>query len=354
MITRRRFLGLSGLLPAVLGLPRGVLADAKGGNRLWHHYEIYYRFEIKRQGFARLWIPLPIKQTDYQQFLGHEWQGNADAVQVAREAKYGSNCLYAEWRASQKPRVLDLVVQIKTCDRQSDFSDDAREPNEDVSLYLQPTSSMPIDGLVAETASRIVSAIDTPLARARAIYDWTVKNTYRDPKVNGCGIGDINNMLRSGNLGGKCADINALFVGLVRAVGIPAREVYGQRVAGSKYFRSLGASGNISKAQHCRAEFYIEGIGWIPVDPADVRKVLLEEKRSLNNPRVAELRQRLFGFWEMNWVAFNYGRDYFLQPATRQPLNYFMYPYLETPNGAYVGIQPDNFDYRMTAKPKMV
>jgi hypothetical protein len=32
--------------------------------------------------------------------------------------------------------------------------------------------------------------------RARAIYEWIVENTFRDPKVKGCGIGDISTMLK--------------------------------------------------------------------------------------------------------------------------------------------------------------
>jgi transglutaminase-like putative cysteine protease len=73
-------------------------------------------------------------------------------------------------------------------------------------------------------------------------------------------------------LGGKCADINALFVALARAVRIPARDACGVRVADSRLgFKSLGRSGDISKAQHCRAEFYAQKYGWIPVDPAYVR-----------------------------------------------------------------------------------
>ncbi len=44
----------------------------------------------------------------------------------------------------------------------------------------------------------------------RALYDWVVTNTYREPKVRGCGEGDIKTMLETGNLGGKCADLNAL------------------------------------------------------------------------------------------------------------------------------------------------
>ena len=39
-----------------------------------------------------------------------------------------------------------------------------------------------------------------------------------------------------------------------------------------------GKSGEITKAQHRRAEFYSQTAGWVPVDPADVRKVILEEE----------------------------------------------------------------------------
>ena len=84
---------------------------------------------------------------------------------------------------------------------------------------------------------------------------------------------------RCGNLSGKCADLNALYVGLVRAAGIPARDVYGIRVAPSKFgYKSLGAgSETITKAHTAVRRCFIAGIGWVPVDPADVRKVVLEE-----------------------------------------------------------------------------
>ena len=48
-------------------------------------------------------------------------------------------------------------------------------------------------------------------------------------------------MLESKNLGGKCADLNALYVGLARAPGLPARDVYGLRVREIEPgFKSLG------------------------------------------------------------------------------------------------------------------
>src|SRR5205814_5646621 len=119
----------------------------------------------------------------------------------------------------------------------------------------------------------------TDADKARAIYDWIVENTFRDPKVRGCGVGDIRSMLGTMDLGGKCADLNALYVGLARASGLPARDVYGIRTVRSELgYKSLGASSStITRSQHCRAEVFLDGHGWVPVDPADVRKVVLEE-----------------------------------------------------------------------------
>src|SRR5690606_15907226 len=141
------------------------------------------------------------------------------------------------------------------------------------------TALIPTDGIVKATSDKIVAGAKTDIEKAQKIYDWVVENTYRNAKTRGCGIGDIAAMLTSGSLDGKCADLNALNVGLARAAGLPARDVYGIRVMPSKFgYKSLGAgSENITKAQHCRAEVYLNDFGWVPVDPADVRKVILEE-----------------------------------------------------------------------------
>src|SRR5438876_856460 len=155
----------------------------------------------------------------------------------------------------------------------------------ELAKYLAATRLIRTDGIVRRTALDITRGAKTDLDKARAVYAWIVENTFRDPKVRGCGIGDISWMLETRSLGGKCADLNALFVGLTRSVGIPSRDIYGIRVADSAEFKSLGKSGDISKAQHCRAEFYLPTHGWVPVDPADVRKVVLEEKGGLSLPR---------------------------------------------------------------------
>src|SRR5258705_11175869 len=100
---------------------------------------------------------------------------------------------------------------------------------------------LPTDGIVKATATEIVSGAKTDLQKARAIYEWIVDNTFRNPKTRGCGVENIRFMLESRDLGGKCADLNALYVALARAAGLPARAGYGIRVAQSNLaYKSLG------------------------------------------------------------------------------------------------------------------
>jgi transglutaminase-like putative cysteine protease len=226
---------------------------------------------------------------------------------------------------------------------------------EELDYFLQPSRYVPTDGIVKETALKATAGATTEMEKARAIYDWVVDNTFRDPKVRGCGRGDIRFMLESGDLGGKCADLNALYVGLARSVGLPARHVYGLRIANSDLgYKSLGvATDKATKGQHCRVEVYLREHGWFPVDPADVRKVVLEEppgNRPLSDEMVSKARKRLFGSWEMNWMAYNYAHDVALLGSAKQPLAYFMYPQAETAEGRVDPFAPDNFKYEITVK----
>jgi transglutaminase-like putative cysteine protease len=221
--------------------------------------------------------------------------------------------------------------------------------------FLRSTNLLPTDGIVKETAAEITRGANTDVEKARAIYEWIVENTFRNPKTRGCGMGDIRFMLESKDLGGKCADLNALYVGLARAAGLPARDVYGIRIAKSELgYKSLGAaSENVTKAQHCRAEVHLAEYGWVPVDPADVRKVVLEEppgNRPLDDSMVKNARTRLFGSWEMNWMAYNFAHDVALPGSSEAPVGFLMYPEAESADGRLDCLDPDNFKYEITSK----
>jgi len=122
-------------------------------------------------------------------------------------------------------------------------------PDAERKFYTRGTDLVPVDGIGEETADRITAHATTEIEKAHAIYEWVVANTFRDAKVRGCGTGDVATMLKTGSLGGKCADLNALFVALARASGLPARDIYGIRIAPSRFgYKSLGAGSDIARA----------------------------------------------------------------------------------------------------------
>jgi transglutaminase-like putative cysteine protease len=350
---RRNLLGAA----VVAALPwRRLRADEPG----WRTFEVVTRAEISRpQGVSRAWLPLPLESaTDWQEPLGNTWTGNAVKMESKRVGRYGVTLLQAEWAAGEKTPFLELKSRFRARDRSTDFSRKAAPPlsAEEVALYTAPTEYIPCDGVVRETALlRAAKGAKTDLEKGRAIYEWVVENTLRDPKTRGCGTGNVKAMLVSGNLGGKCADLNGLFVGFCRSLGIPARGVYGIRVAPSRLgYASLGPkTPTVSGAQHCRAEFHAEGIGWVPVDPADVRKVALEEppgQLPLGDPKVEAARRRLFGSWEMNWLALNFGHDVELPGSTGPKLHYLMYPNGETGGERLDEMDSRKFTYTITAR----
>jgi len=359
---RRSFLKTTAAAPAavvVSGLPHlasGNPATA-GPSRV---FEVTTRIEVlKPAGVTRVWLPAPlIRDTDYFKSLGSSWKAEGGTVALVQEAKYGAGIVSAEFPPSVGKPVLQLTSRFSTRDRIVDLSKPPAGAKEDpaiLKLSLEPTALIPTDGIVRDTAREITKGQRSNIRKARAIYEWVVENTFRDPKVRGCGWGDIKTMLETRNFGGKCGDLNAMFVGLARSVGVPARDVYGVRVAKSQNgYLSLGANTEvISKAQHCRAEFYGEGYGWIPVDPADVRKVALEEppgKLAITDEKVKKARAMLFGYWEMNWLAYNYAHDVPLPGSKGPKIPYFMYPNGETAEGRLDQLEPETFKYTMTSR----
>ena len=325
----------------------------------WRTFRLTYHINLPAAGaHASLWLPLPQTAADGWQRAGQvAWVGEADTKQVIDDRHADASYYNAYWRGD-KSRQCSVACVARTMNRSvapkilaSGSRGKVSLPPE-VKVFLQPSQHIPLDGIVLDTAREATKGAHTPLEKARAIYEWVVENSFRDPTTQGCGLGDIKTMLEVGNLGGKCADISSLFVGLARASGIPAREVFGIRAAESKLFKSLGkAGGDITRAQHCRAEFYLAGFGWVPVDPADVRKAVLEENLALNDPKIVALRAKLFGYWEMNWVAFNHARDFSLKPqAASNPINFLMYPYAELAGTPREQLAPEQFIYRITAE----
>jgi len=348
-----------GALTILSGQARAQSVPWADGRR-WRSFEVTTRIEVaKPEGVTRVWLPLPLAAaTDWFTTFSNSWSGNAASAKMVALSKYDAAMMYADWSAGTEFPTIEVVSLFATRDRAVDWTNPGKvAPVEKAVLarYLEPTDHIPTDGIVRDTALKVTKGARDNTGKARAIYDWIVNNTFRDPETRGCGIGDIKGMLESGNLGGKCADLSALFVGLARAAALRRRDVYGVRVAPSQWgYRSLGAgSSDITRAQHCRAEFYSHALGWVPVDPADVRKVMLEEppgNLSILHDKVRLARAKLFGAWEMNWLAYNYAQDVALPSGSGEKIGFLMYPQCETASGRKDSLDPDHFKYQISAK----
>lgn len=357
---RRRFLQAMGILSTSLALPVGeplFADDATTGG--WRTFEVITRIEVlKPSGTTRVWAPgaLTVK-TPFQRTLSNKFQAEGGTVHTVQRKEDGLEIISAQFPDGVRP-VLTVTSRVETIDYTVDLSGLRKGPKPsraELEYFTRSTNLLPTDGIVKETSTEIIKGATTDLDKARAIYEWIVENTTRNPKTRGCGLGDIRFMLESKDLSGKCADLNALYVGLARSAGLPARDVYGIRTVKSELgYKSLGASSdNVTKAQHCRAEVYLSQHGWVPVDPADVRKVILEEppgNRSMDDDMVKKARARLFGSWEMNWMAFNFAHDVALPGSDGKPVPFLMYPQAETANGRIDSLDASSFKYEITSR----
>ena len=324
----------------------------------WRTFEVTTRVEIADpQGATRVWLPVPSMDTAWQQSLDTRFSSNGTA-RMGSDLVEGARFVSAEFAAGVRP-VIEVTSRVRTQNRAAEMSSGrvfVAESADTLRHYTRPTRLLPTDGIVRTTAMAATKGAKTDEQKARAIYDWVVTNAFRDPKTRDCGEGDIKTMLETGNLGGKCADLNALFVGLCRAVGLPARDVYGIRLAPSAFgYKELsGNPASLKGAQHCRAEVYLQARGWVAMDPADVAKVMRLETaewiKKTDHPVVAPVYKHLFGGWEGNWMAFNTAHDLTLPQSKGDRIGFFMYPIAENDEGRFDSYAPDDFKYQITAK----
>ena len=363
---RRQFMKNSAVALATAALPAINFAQAAAATErqfspkpaAWRTFEVTTRVDIaKPQGATRLWLPVPSINSEWQQSLESSYSSNGSA-RMEDDNATGARMLFVDFAADQAKPFVELTSRIRTRSRAQDWGQKTAGAEDAATLkyWTQPTDLLPLDGIVRTTAQEATRGAKTDVEKVQKIYDWIVTNTYREPKVRGCGEGDIKTMLETNNLGGKCADLNALFVGLCRAAGVPARDVYGLRLAPSAFgYRELGGnSASLKGAQHCRAEVYLKGYGWVGMDPADVAKVMRQETpewiKSASNPLVAPVNKGLFGGWEGNWMAYNMAHDVALPQSSGSKLGFLMYPTAETAAGRLDSYAPDDFKYQISAK----
>jgi len=133
--------------------------------------------------------------------------------------------------------------------------DDVQPYDDSESLYALYTQSERFieaaDAQIVALANQVADGETNPYLLARRFYDYVVATARYE--LLGEGLRGAKRLVETGV--GECGDYSALFCALCRVVGIPARPVVG-------YWAISGI-----EQTHVWAEFYVEPVGWIPVDP---------------------------------------------------------------------------------------
>lgn len=193
--------------------------------------------------------------------------------------------------------------------------------------YLDADRLVPVNHAVLAPALeevRLTASVDDKARTARAIYDWLIDNLEYKKVGTGWGNGDA--FWACSERYGNCTDFHSLFNALARSSGIPARFEIGFPIPESRGRGGIGG-------YHCWAQFFLPGVGWVPVDASEAFK----------HP---DRREEFYGGQGADRIRFTTGRDLELGPwQTSGPLNYFIYPHVELAGETWTGPIKKTFTY---------
>ncbi len=155
--------------------------------------------------------------------------------------------------------------------------------------YTRELPDFPVnDSRIREIAARLRSNRSNPYHVAEAVYDFTVEHLeYALGRNDRSATGGLSSGF------GDSFTYSTLLVSILRAAGVPARPVGGVVVTDGDH-----------AYPHFWAEFFLTGIGWIPVDPAFGDGAFPAGVPVPDDPRAF-----YFGNLDNRRVAFLYGYD---------------------------------------------
>lgn len=273
-----------------------------------------------------VWLPYPT--SDPWQEIGEVRVDAPFRTELRKDPRYGNALLYATAeRPGPGPIRLAMTFEVRRKERINRPDGRGRagaRGSEDVEQWLRPDRRVPLDERIRRLSAEVTRGKTTDLEKARAIYDYVLSTMRYDKSGEGWGQGDI--FWACDAKRGNCTDFHALFIGLCRAAGIPAKFAIGFPLPADRGRGDVGG-------YHCWAEFFLKGRGWIPVDASEAWK---DPAR----------RDYFFGAHDENRVQLTVGRDLLLDPPQAgEPLNYFIYPYVEVDGKPWAGVEK-RFSFR--------
>jgi transglutaminase-like putative cysteine protease len=217
-------------------------------------YTISYTVDVSVQEASGpnslyLWIPQPVSSAS---------QRNVSLLNRNREPfveNYrGTSLFQLQDQLSGKTVSITQSYQVEVFAQETVVNaQQIRQENNTSPRYSMPSPLIPSDDeQIKKTADSIVERERNPYIKARRIYEWMLREIRI---LNGSRNGGALEALQT-----KTADAyqaSLLFCALARAADIPAIPD-----AGVLILRNRGTQ------RHYWAEFWIDGFGWAPVDPA--------------------------------------------------------------------------------------
>jgi len=270
-------------------------------------------------------VPLPsVSEAEWFRPFGNAWETNAETAHVMRDPRHGAEMLHVAWAVGEMAPVVEVTSRIATRDVRRSI-----EARKCAAAFRR--------------GARILHGRQRPGAgrwhrprrpRTGSPPGLTAKSTRRErytngssttPTVTAAGTRLRHRRHRRDAENGKFRWQMRRYQCLVRRAcpGNPACRrgtSTASASAPSRFgYRSLGANAEIiTGAQHCRAEVWLTGFGWVAMDPATcVRSCWRSPGQS--GPRRHQgraARKALFGSWEGIWLAYNTANDVTLPART--------------------------------------
>jgi transglutaminase-like putative cysteine protease len=292
-----------------------------------------YRVTLKDipAGAQRVRVWIPGAASDPHQTVVLKKIDGPVRLRKTRDAQSGNRVLYGEiHRPAAGPEVFTIEYEVTRKEySRGDYETllkagaGSTATPKDLPRFLAADHLVPIDGRIKELADQNTQGKEGTLEKAHALYDYVFQTVRYDKSGTGWGRGDSLWVCDARH--GNCTDFHSLFISLARAEGIPARFEIG--------FPVPAGNEGVIPGYHCWAEFFVNGLGWVPVDISEAWK----------DPKK---RDYFFGTLDANRVQFSMGRDLTLEPKQNGgPLNYFIYPYVEVDGKPFEGVEK-KFSYR--------
>jgi len=214
----------------------------------------------------------------YQELIDHQVHPEPVELQIDGEGQNVVAVTFDSIPAKHTRAVRALLwIRLKSARVRLTTKPDGVEPLLDIQRqgHLYDSPLLKLDK-VRPIAEKVIKGRERDIDKARALYEYMAK--YSRYNIDG------KEVAADAVLAGKpasCSELAFTYVALCRSVGIPARVVSSYVNRGSKW-------ASIDWVTHRWAEFFAEGVGWVPVDPTN----------KINNPK-----DNFFGRQDKKYLA---------------------------------------------------